>query len=444
MTPFHHDSSIRSYGAVLKVGMIGVILSITTPTVHAFASNLIVSSIGCMTELDTNEVIMNNLVKSADESDFPNIHLAVWDGTNNVAIEESPFQYRPALGTTNAEITIAFVNPYTPQEFPEKNDLQFVIQMQDDTPGAGSPGTSAEFVSGGTIGCDGNQRVSARWKDNQGLVKIQIHDIAASFRLWAGWATGQGQVRLTPILRLEPATDITNADEAATEAVVLKDPVKTPKDPINNKDKVEQKDDHAKAERRGVKGEKGDDSNNAKNLKVAQEDRRSESLLGHMKDHKHKLIERKLQHPEKHHAKEVHEKASIAAQQIMKDMHKRRNMAAENSNGNHLAKPAINTAQVEEKSPNLSQERPGAQEKKGQQQPRMKQEFMFDDTKRRKDLAAEMERNFPGKASFRRRYDKGIVLNNTNHFAGCAFFVIAMGGIVLGFGKRKEKGRRDL
>ena len=74
----------------------------------------------------------------------------------------------------------------------------------------------------------------------------------------------------------------------------------------------------------------------------------------------------------------------------------------------------------------------------------MKREFKVDDAKRRKELAAEMERNFRDKSSFRKRYDKGVVLNSTNHFAGCAFFVIAAGGIILGFGKRKEKGRRDL
>ena len=159
---------MRRDGALMRMGMIGFLLSITTGTVRAFANNLIVSSIGCMTELDTSEVIMNNVVISAEESDFPKIHLAVLDEDK---LMESPYQYRPALGTTTAELTIVFVNPYTREEFPEKNDLQFVIQLQDNTPNGGPPGISGEFVSGGTIGCDGNQRVSARWKDNQGQVK---------------------------------------------------------------------------------------------------------------------------------------------------------------------------------------------------------------------------------------------------------------------------------
>lgn len=418
--------------------MIGFILSITTGTVHAFANNLIVSSIGCMTELDTTEVIMNNVVKSAEESDFPKIHLAVLDEDNNVVARESPYQYRPTLGTTNAEITIVFVNPYTPDEFPEKNDLQFVIQLQDATPDGGPPGTSSEFVSGGTIGCDGNQRVSARWKDNQGQVKLQIHDIAASFRLWAGWATGQGAVRLTPILKLEPATDINNGDEA-TAAKLKEDPVVSPKDPINHEKKEETNDQVELVEPGGVKGDSGEDANHRK---IARGDRK-ENLLGHRKDHKHKVIERNLKKPDQQHVQEVSEKASIAAQQILKDLEKSRDEAAVNSNGNNRAKPATNTAGVEEKSTNLSQERPNAQEKQDQKHhPLMKREFKVDDAKRRKELAAEMERNFPDKSSFRKRYDKGVVLNSTNHFAGCAFFVIAVGGIMLGFGKRKEKGDR--
>ena len=175
-------------------------------TSHGFANNLIVTEIGCMTELDTSEVIMNGVVKAAEASDFPQVHLAVLLGENYEEIHhESPFVYRPDPGTSTASLTIAFVNPYSLDDFPEKNDLQFIIQLEDSSGGA--PGVSASFVGGGSIGCEGNQRVSARYRDNDGQVQLQIHDVSASLKMWAGWATGQHAVQLTPTLVLEPGLE---------------------------------------------------------------------------------------------------------------------------------------------------------------------------------------------------------------------------------------------
>jgi hypothetical protein len=175
-------------------------------TSHGFANNLIGTEIGCMTELDTSEVIMNGVVKAADASEFPDIHLAVMLGENFEEMHhESPFAYRPDPGTSTVSLAISFVNPYSLGDFPEKNDLQFVIQLEDTSGGA--PGVSASFVGGGSIGCEGNQRVSARYRDEIGQVQLQIHDVSASLKLWAGWATGQHAVQLTPTLVLEPGSE---------------------------------------------------------------------------------------------------------------------------------------------------------------------------------------------------------------------------------------------
>lgn len=127
-----------------------------------------------MTDLDTSEVIMNNVVRSPEESDFPKMHLALVN-------KES-----------NDQLSVAFVNPYSKEEF--FDDLQFVMQIEG----------PAEFTGGGTIGCEGNNRLSARLLESQAVVSIHIQDPSEEVKVWAGWATGQNYVRLTPELLLSP------------------------------------------------------------------------------------------------------------------------------------------------------------------------------------------------------------------------------------------------
>lgn len=144
-----------------------------------------------MTDLSTEEVIMNNEVKPPEESDFPKMHLVVVDSNDQHL--ETPYRYDPTLST----IRIAFVVPYSTAEFNE--DLQFVVEVE-------GPEKAAEFVAGGSIGCDNLRRVSARHIDNNGLVVLQINDTTAKLRVWAGWATGHSAVKLVPDLILEPGT----------------------------------------------------------------------------------------------------------------------------------------------------------------------------------------------------------------------------------------------
>jgi hypothetical protein len=155
--------------------------------VDGFANNLVITKIGCMTELDTSEVIMNNVVKAPEESDFPNMHLAVVadDDNNDNNMIESPYHYSSEI------VRIAFVNPYSKDEFDD--DLQYVMEV--DGP--------AEFIGGGAIGCDGNRRASARLMDSSQLT-LKIFDTSSTLRVWGGWATGHNAVRLTENLMLKP------------------------------------------------------------------------------------------------------------------------------------------------------------------------------------------------------------------------------------------------
>jgi len=142
-----------------------------------------------MTDLSIEEVMMNNEVKSPEESDFPKIHLVALDGNKNYI--DSPYHYDPSSSSLSG-INIKFVNPYSIQEFPD--DLHFVMEVEG----------PAEFIEGGTIGCDLNIRLSARLDENDGVVVLKVNDPTAKIRVWGGWATGQNSVRLTPDLILEP------------------------------------------------------------------------------------------------------------------------------------------------------------------------------------------------------------------------------------------------
>jgi hypothetical protein len=69
--------------------------------------------------------------------------------------------------------------------------------------------------------------------------------------------------------------------------------------------------------------------------------------------------------------------------------------------------------------------------------------------KRRKELEAQMTRNFGSGPfeSFQRRYlsdDFANRLDMRYFLYACAFFVFSIGAILIAFGKRREKGRRDL
>merc|ERR1740133_559453 len=98
-------------------------------------------------------------------------------------------------------ITIAFVNPYSIQEFRE--DLQFVMEVEG----------PAEFIDGGAIGCEGNIRISGY---NNDAVVLKVNDPTAKLKVWGGWATGHSSVRLIPDLILEPGVIISSTTTTTT------------------------------------------------------------------------------------------------------------------------------------------------------------------------------------------------------------------------------------
>jgi hypothetical protein len=401
---------------------------------HGFANNLVGSSTGCMTELDTSEVIMNSVVKPHEESDFPNMHLVVIKDDNHM---ESPFHYTPS----EEQFTIAFVNPYSKDEF--QDDLQFVMDVEG----------PAEFVGGGYIGCEGNKRVASRLFDG-GQVQLKILDPTASLRIWAGWATGHEAVRLTPNMFLEPK------------------PSATPKSPETKKDEISEKVD-------GRLKETPKPSATPKIPEISEKvaghlNEISEKVAGHLKDRELKgprdahvkgesptvpeIVE--LDTPDKTAKKsgkksnqkkfkkmrKGSDKKKPEKMEKMKEIKKEvdakklnsrwgskiRDKVAPLRDTKEIFDAAKNAAEIV-KNIGLAVEKPK----------------LMDETERRNRLEEEMRRNFPEKGvdGFLSRYESdsfGGGLHMSGYYYGCAFFIFAFGTLLSLLSRRKEKGRRDL
>lgn len=364
---------IQSFPLGVDSSMLFLFLFLVLDNAYGFASNLVTTPIGCMTDLDTSEVIMNNMVRSAEDSDFPKMHLAVLIDDNHM---ESPYHY------SSEDLTIVFVNPYTHDEFPD--DLQFVIQLE---------GEGAEFVGGGSIGCEDNHRVSARLRDDGGLVALQIHDTSASFKMWAGWATGQNAVRLTPPLLLEPHLGQIPNIQDESEEIKESAAVKNEEVPASNSG--------------GHGGGSREAGKEAPEAAATEKER-------HMVHTKETRKKKKPQPTDKVPQKGIEENTSDEIEES-----RRSPVAAPARQPNSGAAPPIN--------------KPAPEWKR-----------MYDQEEHRKALEAEMERNFPDQNSFRYRYDHGIEVHMSAHLFACIFFLIAMWTFYAVFGSPREKGRRDL
>lgn len=390
--------------------------------VDAFASNLVVTTIGCMTDLSTDEIIMNNEVKFPEDSDFPKMHLVVLDDDDNHM--ESPYKYH------SQELSLAFINPYSKSEF--SDDLQFVMEVEG----------PASFIDGGAIGCNNNIRVSSSLRDYNGRVKLEVHDLTASLKIWAGWATGQESVRLVPDLILEPGS----GDEKKVE----KDPVPDSTD-----------DDTANAM------ESGDTSGNTAGGGQdpnQDEKKESESSVQDVATPKRKPKKNSLT------ANDVPAELDNVAKRTTSHMkekiaHKLGDNVAANRNGRDLRKPghdqqldiaaqraARHQQEANEDSPpddgfvaGKNIEKAMKMAERMNQEHRERQERRIKDVnvlqaegqKRRRDLEAQMRRNYS-------RADNLSDFDMIRFAIGCAFFVLSIGGIVIGFGRKRDKGRRDL
>jgi hypothetical protein len=159
-------------------------------TTEAFASYMLSGS-GCLTDLSTEEIIMNNQVVDYEDSDHPTVHLdvvnrddpAIEKMERNGASGATKIWLVPGTATTEEEISLELRLDYDNRVL---HDVQFVVET---TPGA-------KFVGGQ---CDDEKRVASRGSDPVIFKIIPSSDLAsAPVQVWGGWATGHEKVRLTP------------------------------------------------------------------------------------------------------------------------------------------------------------------------------------------------------------------------------------------------------
>lgn len=382
--------------------------------IHGFANNLVGSTTGCMTELDTSEVIMNSVVKAAEESDFPKMHLVVIEDDNNM---ESPFHYTPS----EEQFTIAFVNPYSKDEFRE--DIQFVMDVEG----------PAEFVGGGAIGCEGNKRVAARLF-NGGQVQLKLLDPTASLRIWAGWATGHEAVRLTPNLLLEPK------------------PNATPKTPDTKSEKMagHRKQRELKGPRDAHEHVKGERNLPASPTtpEIVELDKANKAAKSGKKSHDKNFKEKgKGSNEKKREKMEKLKELKKEADDKRKKLHSRWTPKIGDKVPLKDPKESVGATKIV-KNTKLAVEEKEADIDDDDDAPVEKAKLM-DEKERRKELQEQMLRNFPEKGihGLLARYESdsfGGGLHMSGYYYGCAFFIFSFGTLLSLLSRRKEKGRRDL
>jgi hypothetical protein len=143
--------------------------------VNAFPAYMLSGSSGCQLDLDTSEVIMNQLVVSAEHSDDPHMHIAVQghvpDDNRRIVVSDDSSSLPQSM-------TLQVVT-----STPHIQDYQFIVEVDPEY---------GHFVNGG---CDDHRRIAGRNKDSVTLVVTR-----SGATVWAGWSMGHEAVRLTPAL----------------------------------------------------------------------------------------------------------------------------------------------------------------------------------------------------------------------------------------------------
>lgn len=160
-----------------------VLLCAAAPTANAYANWL-----KCYVDLDDTEVIMNQQIKNYEDADHV-VDLQMQRDSGSKDWITSDVSY-PADTTSKWKVKIL-----PPPELQGRN-IQFVIETES-TFNDGSKGEGAKFVYPKM--CEGRRSFARNYKE---AVELEIDGKADSIELWAAWATGFGQVSLTPRLVL--------------------------------------------------------------------------------------------------------------------------------------------------------------------------------------------------------------------------------------------------
>jgi hypothetical protein len=428
----HNGIFFRRICATTVVILLLFLVTTSTTTVDGFASNLVETKMGCMTDLSIEEVIMNNEVKSPEESDFPKMHLVVLDANENHM--ETPYHYDPSSLSSSSSgsinINIAFLNPYSIKEF--RDDLQFVMEVEG----------PAEFIDGGAIGCEGNIRISGY---NNDAVVLKVNDPTAKLRVWGGWATGHSSVRLTPDLILEPGVIISSTTTTNGEEKIKKEEMEKEENPEIISPKKEEE----------IIRE-GDNI-------LADEDQKQkleEQILDEPEKEKHRqkkknVLDKFLNNVPKG-LEDIMDKRGMNGgsgkdfkqEIIQKNKDRAASLSVDNRNikqkikDKHAGLTQLNNRKEREKirhnnkNKNIPKDADGGD---ADEDGDYGDDEMTIKTANNKKYKNSLPVNSKMKNNFKNEFDV------SRHFVACGFFVFSIGLIVMVFGKRRgDKGRRDL
>jgi hypothetical protein len=128
---------------------------------------------GCLTELSTDEIIMNQWVIPYEKSKDPNVKVVA------ISKDGVPLESPVIIHQVPMTFEMMVLNP---------NGLSPLQYVMDATPGF------AAFVRGQ---CDGQRRVTGVSAGTTSH-RLTIHTLPEDhIQVWAGWATGRGAVTLT-------------------------------------------------------------------------------------------------------------------------------------------------------------------------------------------------------------------------------------------------------
>ena len=173
--------------------------------IHGFPSMLTDGRMGCMTDLSTDEVIMNNPVVPFSDSPHPDIALGWKHVVGGGGGDEGQTMH------TDKEIVIKEV-PFSLRFYlvvpPDSGarDVQYVVET------TVQPGVY--FENGG---CDDKRRVGGKVFGDRGNVWHVEQMPTKPIEIWAGWATGHEAVKLTDKIIVTAATAAAASDGAASD-----------------------------------------------------------------------------------------------------------------------------------------------------------------------------------------------------------------------------------
>mmetsp|Transcript_4072 Transcript_4072/g.5330 ORF Transcript_4072/g.5330 Transcript_4072/m.5330 type:complete len:181 (-) Transcript_4072:257-799(-) len=160
-----------------------LLMGIIIPESHGYASWL-----KCYVELDDTEVIMNHYVVPSNKADH-SVEIEIQPEGASEWMTSPVVYVKPGMESVKVRLKV-------PQAL-QMETVQYVVET-----------TEGALFADSTM-CDG-KRAYARDYDTEVVLKFNDDfstNKSHAVEIWAGWAMGHEEVRLTPRLKLEPRKD---------------------------------------------------------------------------------------------------------------------------------------------------------------------------------------------------------------------------------------------